>query len=261
MTTLLCEMYLFFLSLGIPLFIFLVPIADTGVGFWRLVEWISFSTGVLVLGMGWWHHSIAPLSLFFLCFHLGLSLFLATGPEKIILSNERSLKMVRIIQIVVTTVLFLKSSSFPAAYLLSSLMTTGLIFFSMIFGHWYLVVPKLSEKPLLKTMQLFWPLLLLKMTSSMWIFYHWPREKMGLAWSQVMESSLFDLFSSFQWILLLMRWFWGYIIVGIMVYFTMRLIKMRSIQSATGILYIMVFFSIVGELISLYLGHAYSLFL
>jgi len=61
--------------------------------------------------------------------------------------------------------------------------------------------------------------------------------------------------------ILLMRIGWGYLIIGIMSYFAWRLIKMRSIQSATGILYVMTFFIFTGELLSGYILFKYGLFI
>jgi hypothetical protein len=58
---------------------------------------------------------------------------------------------------------------------------------------------------------------------------------------------------TFNWLFISMRYLWGYIAPLILSFFTFRLCKLRSIQSATGVLYIVEFFVIVGELISVYL--------
>ncbi len=57
----------------------------------------------------------------------------------------------------------------------------------------------------------------------------------------------------FNTLVIVMRWLWGYLAIGVLSWFAWRLCKMRSIQSATGVLYIMVFFVFVGELLSIYL--------
>ena len=62
----------------------------------------------------------------------------------------------------------------------------------------------------------------------------------------------------FNWIALSMRFLWGYAILFIMSYFTWKLVKIRSIQSATGVLYVMVFFIWIGELISHYMFFNYG---
>ena len=63
----------------------------------------------------------------------------------------------------------------------------------------------------------------------------------------------------FNWIMLLMRLGWGYLVIAIMGYYTWRLTKMRSIQSATGVLYVMTFFVFIGELIAGYYHFKYGI--
>ena len=67
------------------------------------------------------------------------------------------------------------------------------------------------------------------------------------------EGTRFGSGYAFNWLMLTMRVVWGYLIIAVMSYFAWRLVRMRSLQSATGILYAMTFFAIVGELISAFL--------
>ena len=122
-----------------------------------------------------------------------------------------------------------------------ALIHFGSITFAMILGHYYLVVPRLSEKPLLKLHYIYWPFLLLKVLFFALHYYDW-----GLEFSY---QNLSDL------IFVLMRSLWGYFAIAIVSIFSYKLSKMRSTQSATGVLYVMVFFMLVGEIISLYLFH------
>jgi hypothetical protein len=126
-------------------------------------------------------------------------------------------------------------------------MILRLITFSMTLGHWYLVNPKLSEKPLKITIYILWSLLLFKIIFSAVSF-------MG-------NKDQLELTNSFVFIIFSMRMLWGYLIIGLLSYFTYRLIKMRSIQSATGILYVMTFFVLMGELISNYFYFKYGIYL
>ena len=125
--------------------------------------------------------------------------------------------------------------------------------YSMILGHYYLVVPRLSERPLLTSMEILWVALVLKIGETC----------LGLS----QNFSFFQEFTqlgggyAFNWMLLAMRVLWGYVALFILSIFAWKLCRMRSIQSATGILYVMVFFVIVGELISGYLFFKYGLFL
>jgi hypothetical protein len=57
----------------------------------------------------------------------------------------------------------------------------------------------------------------------------------------------------YNWLFISMRYLWGYVAPLILSFFTFKLCRIRSIQSATGVLYIVEFFVIVGELISVYL--------
>lgn len=63
----------------------------------------------------------------------------------------------------------------------------------------------------------------------------------------------------FNWLFISMRYLWGYGAPFVLSLFTYRLCKLRSIQSATGVLYIVEFFVIVGELISVYLMSKHGL--
>lgn len=138
-------------------------------------------------------------------------------------------------------------------FLLSSAFLTGIITYAMTLGHWYLVVPKLSEKPLVKAALVTWLVLLVK-----------------IIWSSYTLSKNLEFFEegttlgsgyAFNWVMLLMRILFGYVVIAGMSYFNWRLVRMRSIQSSTGVLYAMTFFVFIGELISSFLFFYYGLFL
>jgi hypothetical protein len=138
-----------------------------------------------------------------------------------------------------------------ALFLFSSSLMLGIITYAMVLGHWYLVVPKLSEKPLLIAALITWAVLALKIIfSALSVYKH------------------FDFFESqttlgagyaFNWLLLTMRFSFGYLVIMVMSIFNWKLVRIRSIQSSTGILYAMTFFVFVGELISTYLFFNYGL--
>ena len=52
---------------------------------------------------------------------------------------------------------------------------------------------------------------------------------------------------------LLMRWAWGLIGPAVLGYFIWDTVKIRSTQSATGLLYVAVVFVIIGETMAQYL--------
>jgi hypothetical protein len=137
----------------------------------------------------------------------------------------------------------------PSFFLLVTSLFLGLVHYAMVLGHYYLVVPKLSEKPLLVSLQGMWLLMVIKLVfSTIATWDNWNFFETG---SMLGESSLFN------WLILSMRWLWGYGAFGVLSYFAWRLCKIRSIQSATGVLYIMVFFVFVGELLSLFFALKY----
>ena len=54
-----------------------------------------------------------------------------------------------------------------ALFLLSSALMIGIILYSMLLGHWYLVVPKLSERPLKIAAIFLWIILIFKIVLSL----------------------------------------------------------------------------------------------
>lgn len=129
-------------------------------------------------------------------------------------------------------------------YVLSSLMIMGVNLFMMSLGHYYLVVPKLSAKPLIIGSYLLWAFLLVKsLLISFSVFSYW---------DYFMEGSRLGDGFMMNWVFFSMRVLWGLLALGILSIFSYKLAKMRSFQSATGVLYTMVFFVFVGELLSGY---------
>ena len=138
-------------------------------------------------------------------------------------------------------------------YILLAALFLGIITYSMLLGHWYLVVPKLSEKPLKIAAIITWIILLTKIIWSSYGLYK--------------NYDFFDQFThlgagyAFNWMLLTMRVSFGYLVILGMSYFNWKLLKIRSIQSSTGILYAMTFFVFIGELVSIYMFYNYGLYI
>lgn len=138
-------------------------------------------------------------------------------------------------------------------FLISAGLFLGVITYSMILGHWYLVVPKLSEHPLKIAAQITWVILFIKIiwsSYSLWKNYDFFREDTQLGSGY-----------AFNWMLLSMRVSFGYLVILGMSIFNWKLLKIRSIQSSTGILYAMTFFIFIGELVSTYLFFNYGLYI
>lgn len=138
-------------------------------------------------------------------------------------------------------------------YLISSALFLGGVTFAMMKGHWYLVTPKLSEAPLAKSVLGIWVLLFIKVLITIFGVY--------ISWDFFQQYTMLGEGYLFNWIMLIMRIIWGYLVILIMSIFAWKLVRMRSIQSATGIFYAMVIFIFIGELISSYLFFKYGLYI
>lgn len=136
-------------------------------------------------------------------------------------------------------------------FLYGSSLLLGIITYAMTLGHWYLVVPKLSEKPLIKAAIITWVILAIKIAIS--------TQSIISNLNFFEENTALGSGYAFNWMLLLMRLSFGYIVILGMSYFNWRLVRMRSIQSSTGILYAMTFFVFIGELISSFMFFNYGL--
>ena len=235
-------------------FILFSPIASsklTGNGFIKLIS--NLATGSLVISVivSLLSHVAVNSPFIYLKVIALISLVLTSLFHR----DEKSTLMWVLYAIIVSTLgfdLYLFSPQVSnSLFLISSSLLLGIITYAMVLGHWYLVVPKLSEKPLLVAALITWGILALKIIfSTLSIYKH------------------FDFFESqttlgagyaFNWLLLSMRVSFGYLVILGMSIFNWKLVRIRSIQSSTGILYAMTFFIFVGELISTYLFFNYGL--
>lgn len=242
--------FLLALSLGTALFSWIADPKLTGAGFIRLIVGHGFIFLALAIAVGWLFNG-APNSLWLAVEGV---LLLILGVQWRIHPDGKTPAMwaLYLLQVVLTFFVFNGVSlegdeTRWGAYLflLSSAFFLGITHYAMLLGHYYLVVPKLTEKPLLVSMKVFWIIMLAKLILS------------GIATWQASDylaegTTLGDGYT-FNWLLVSMRWLWGYGALAVLSWFAWRLCRMRSIQSATGVLYIMVFFVFIGELLSAYL--------
>lgn len=138
-------------------------------------------------------------------------------------------------------------------FLFSSALLLGIILYAMILGHWYLVVPKLSEQPLKAAAIITWMILIPKILLSLMATYH--------HYDFFEQQTSLGSGYAFNWLLLTMRMSFGYLVIFGMSLFNWKLVKMRSIQSSTGILYAMTFFIFIGELVSLFIFFNFGLYI
>ena len=254
------EFFLLSMAFGISVFTLVAKSELTGGGFLRLVHNVSISSLILGFLCHLYRVPFGDMGSWVYLFSL-LCLVLSSIFHK----DEKTIAMwgLYVIQnVALSAALYLYQSHqfsegafnlMNVAFFLSSALFIGVITYSMLLGHWYLVVPKLSEKPLKVALLVTWFVMFVKLMMTLGGLFN--------DGSFFLEGSHLGAGYMFNWIILTMRMVWGYLIIGVMSYFTWRLVKMRSIQSATGVLYVMTFFVFVGELISAYLFHKYGMYL
>lgn len=246
----------FLLSVAWSLILF-SPIANsklTGAGFIKLLT--NTAIGALVVSMV--VQAISPVGMLNLTFGLKLIGLIGFIVITTIHQDDKSILMwaLYLILSVLFTYLICDLVHFnllPSLFLISAGLLLGAITYSMILGHWYLVVPKLSAHPLKIAALITWVILAVK-----------------LAWSTYSIYTHYDFFEeqtqlgagyAFNWMLLTMRVSFGYLVILGMSLFNWKLLQLRSIQSSTGILYAMTFFVFVGELVSTYIFFNYGLYI
>jgi hypothetical protein len=246
--------FLVLLGFGTYLFTFLASTSLTGAGLFRVILSVPITCYTLSFfyflnrfsGVNAW---LAICLIVMVIFHLiefKLHVDLKSKLMKVIFT-------LNVLIFALFGILFMDINLANIFYFFSSMSFVGLTTYLMILGHWYLVTPKLTEQPLKNGLILFWIFGFIKLSFSLFTAF----ENIGL----FQEFSSIGAGYMFNWIALSMRFLWGYLILFILSYFTWRLVKIRSIQSATGILYVMVFFIWVGELISYYMFFNYGIML
>jgi hypothetical protein len=128
----------------------------------------------------------------------------------------------------------------PLAWLLlidaASAAVLGAATSAMLMGHSYLIAPAMSIVPLMRLLGILFVALLLRMLLA----------GVGL-WFWTAEHSLVNL-SDVAVFWLPLRWGLGFIGPLVLGFMAWRTAKIRSTQSATGILYVVVVFCFLGEL-------------
>src|SRR5262249_58572330 len=123
---------------------------------------------------------------------------------------------------------------------LSSAMLLGAALSAMLMGHNYLISPTMSLTPLFRLLAATAAALLLRLGVEAYALVNWTGvQKL---------SSLNDVS---LW--LPVRWLIGFVLPGVLCWMAYQTARIRSTQSATGILYVVVIFCFLGELTGLLL--------
>lgn len=154
----------------------------------------------------------------------------------------------------ILAIVFSVSKLGPLA-IVNSLLSTSLLGFSlmaMLLGHWYLTQPKLSIKELSRLTYGYLVVLGLRFSFAMW--------QITALCAERSEMEIYRyLMGSTPGIFLLMRIVWGILAPMGLAYFVWKTVKLRSTQSATGILYVVDLAVLTGETVSLYLMLNYGI--
>ncbi len=247
----LAEFFLISIGLGVGLFSFLADTKATGAGFLKVVAGLCGGSLILSLVLHLTYGAaFDPLSrLYYIAiFACALTYFFH--------KDQKSwfMWLLFAVQNLSLTLLLLwmnNGNHQQFLFVLTSILMLGSVTYAMVMGHWYLVTPKLSEKPLKYALYFSWAFLAIKLGWTVYGYLEAPE-----FFSEMTASGGGY---AFNWMMLTMRIGWGYVVLGIMSIFAYRLVAMRSIQSATGMLYAMTFFVFVSELISNYMFLEYGL--
>jgi hypothetical protein len=125
---------------------------------------------------------------------------------------------------------------------LPSILVLGASSISMLLGHWYLVAPKLPISYLkLLTVSLI-TAILIRSGILAWVVTE--------NWSKLQSLQFFERYGIFFF----QRFVLGLVLTLILSVLTYYCVKIRSTQSATGILYVVLVFCLIGEIIGSYLN-------
>ncbi|ATH09212.1 hypothetical protein BIY24_15050 [Halobacteriovorax marinus] len=245
------EFFFMTLALGIGLFTWIASPKLTGAGFQKLINSVclgSVSIGFLIhLSYGTLTDPVSRI------YYIAIAAFFLIRQLH---KDEKTIFMWVLFVVHNLAMLYLLMDfqngwSTQYRFGLSSAILNGIITYAMILGHYYLVVPKLSEKPLKICVLILWAILAIKVVWSSYETYQ--------NWGFFKEFTQLGGGYAFNWLMLTMRVGWGYVVIFAMSIFTWKLVKIRSTQSATGVLYAMTIFVFVGELVSAYLYFKYGL--
>lgn len=138
--------------------------------------------------------------------------------------------------------------------LINSVLASLVLGFSMaamMLGHWYLIQPTLSIEELKRITFLMILFLFIR-----WGFASW--KLLGIL-NGLTELDVYRYFMKVPGVFVLMRYVWGLLGGLILSLFVWRTVSIRSTQSATGILYVVVVACLVGEILSVYLAFYFGM--
>ncbi len=118
----------------------------------------------------------------------------------------------------------------------SSALQLGLVLTAMLLGHYYLIAPSMTTRPLVRLTVLLLGAILARVVIV---------ASSEVAW---LYSTAGSAIASEQWLWLVLRWLGGIVAAAMFSFLAWRCARLRATQSATGILYAAVICTFLGEL-------------
>lgn len=270
--------YLFAMAVavGIPILLPLVPLAQIGRRFFILMSFVALV--FVALAVGAHGLDLHPLYLVFAALLIAYNVLLPRqsgvdwserreaqegGPQTTTTWISQTLLYAAVA--VGLVVLVIDAVDYPVALpmrfaaqpllalsFLSAAFVVGGALTAMVLGHWYLVARKLSFGPLARVTLALIVLLAIRIAVvvagvvSQAEFWQESIERVGLLGFLVQPGTF-----------LLARTLFGLIAPVVMMWMVWRCVQVRSNQSATGILYVVVVFVFIGEIIAKYILVSY----
>jgi hypothetical protein len=220
------------LATGILIFIAFVPPSKIGKGFGRFHAGLALVIWLLALGGN--YNVVA-----FVLFSFLILTFLFSW-------NDLWYYLFLFSSIACSFFLLSRSGADRAGYAvfayLPSILVLGASSISMLLGHWYLVAPKLPISYLkLLTVSLI-AAILIRSGILAWVLVE--------NWAKLESLQFFERYGIFFF----QRFLLGLVLTFILSILTYYCVRIRSTQSATGILYVVLVFCLIGEIIGSYLN-------
>jgi hypothetical protein len=243
--------FLFMFSAGTLFFLPLVDSRLTGAAHSKLTSAVSATSSLLAsFGLGLMSFKFSLI----LCItftHALFALFIYLYHQ-----DERSL-LIKIFYVCTLILGLFFIAIIPVSWhdrgiLLCSMMLLGVVNYTMILGHYYLVVPKLTVRPLLWGLRIYWFMLIVKIIilfpySSILTLWHQAFEALA-----IVDSNPLTTYDVSELSLFFFHQLSEYVALPIISFFAYKLCLIRSTQSATGLFYVMVFFALISEMLSVY---------
>ncbi len=248
-------LYFGYLAWGCLALMPLVSLKEIGQGFYRFFGFLCVSLDILSVGLAFYGGKGLSDTYGSGIWALGASLFFTLCFAAALKARVRFLIWSAYFLAVVTGGAGLgffpwresQASLYLGFHALTSALVLGAGILAMMLGHWYLVTPKLSITPLKRYSAayiLLTAFTALKLVLSYHLFVGWGQQPLTPGGTLLMgEDMVFALF----------RVTWGVLAPLAAAYFIWGTVKIKSTQSATGILYAAMVCTIIGEGMGLFL--------